>query len=142
MDAAVLGVVEVVQGRRRGGAVVIGPAHLVAAHVQPFHFDQVLLQAEAGHVDDDPRRGALVAHAGLILGGEDPLPGRGAVVGGVVRRRTRNAGQVPVLADAARALSEMREGWWGEIGRSSCREIVCQYRWIPVASRVIKKKNK
>src|SRR3546814_1423890 len=97
LDAAVLCVVEVVQGRRRGGAVVIGPARLVAAQVQPFHLDQVLLQAEAGHVGDDPRRGALVAHAGLILGGEDPLPGPGAVVVGVVRGRPRIAGQVPVL---------------------------------------------
>src|SRR3546814_8278435 len=41
MDAAVLGVVEVVQGRRRGGAVVIGPAHLVAAHRSEEHTSEL-----------------------------------------------------------------------------------------------------
>src|SRR3546814_1655034 len=143
MDAAVLGVVEVVQACRRGGAVVVGPACLVAAQVQPLHLDQVLLQADAGHVGGDPRRSPLVAHAGALLGGKDPLPGPGAVVVGVIRGRPGIAGQVAVLPDADGALAGLRVGrrgaieivlahcgdvgWGLEIGRASCRERVCRY---------------
>src|SRR3546814_8453488 len=57
----------------------------------------------------------LFRSAGLILGGEDPLPGPGAVVVGVVRGRPRIAGQVPVLAEADRSLSGLRVGGRGAI---------------------------
>jgi len=121
MQAAILGVVEVVQARWRGRVVVIEPARPVAAQVQPFHFDQVLLQAQTRHVGGDSRCAAPAGPC-AVLGSEDLLPGPGAVVVGVVRGRPGAAGQVPMLADAHRPLAGLR------VGRRGAVEIMLPHR--------------
>ena len=53
--AGILGVVEMAGLRRDLARVQIRARRFVSAKVQPFHFDQVFLQAEGRHVDGDLR---------------------------------------------------------------------------------------